>query len=356
MRDADRPDKSKPDDAHALALKRWQAGYERDRDNIDEAYEDLEFLEGNQWPPRAITLRQNEDRPMQTFNRMPQFVRQITGDMRLAKPGIKVVPVDSGADRAIARIRAGLIRYVENRSDAQAAYCHAADQQVAAGIGHWRVIKEYADDTTFNQELRVVAVEDGISVIWDDDAILPNKEDARWCFVPVDMSRERFKERWPDHAVTDFADNAKALTRRLVRGGFRARRRILGEEASDAHARAACRAARSTTSPTTTPRPRATAQQGIARRGAREPQDLPLCDLVRRHPRRSGGMARPLHSDRALPGRGNPHRPQDETARHHPLRQGRAARLQLRPLDPDRDHRAAAEVAVHRHGKEFRAV
>jgi hypothetical protein len=206
------PNKTGKDDVHALALKRWQAGYERDRDNIEAAYEDLEFLEGNQWPAEAITLRQSEDRPIQTFNRMPQFVRQITGDMRLARPSIKVVPVDSGADRSIARIRAGLIRYVENRSDAQAAYCHAADQQVAAGIGHWRVIKEYAGETTFNQELRVVAVDDGISVIWDDDAILPNKEDARWCFVPVDMSRERFQERWPDHPVTDFADNAKALT------------------------------------------------------------------------------------------------------------------------------------------------
>ena len=208
--DADPPDESKPDDVHALALKRWQAGYERDRDNIDAAYEDLEFLEGNQWPAEAIKIRESEDRPIQTFNRMPQFVRQITGDMRLARPGIKVVPVDSGADRSIARIRAGLIRYVENRSDAQAAYCHAADQQVAAGIGHWRVIKEYADDTTFNQELRVVAVEDGISVIWDGDAILPNKEDARWCFVPVDIGRDSYKERWPDHPVTDFEGKADA--------------------------------------------------------------------------------------------------------------------------------------------------
>jgi hypothetical protein len=205
-------DESGTDDVHALALKRWQAGYERDRDNIDAAYEDLEFLEGDQWPVEAVRIRESEDRPIQTFNRMPQFVRQITGDMRLARPGIKVVPVDSGADRAIARVRAGLIRYVENRSDAQAAYCHAADQQVAAGIGHWRVIKEYADDATFNQELRVVAVEDGIAVIWDPDAILPNKEDAKWCFVPVDISRESYKERWPDHPVTDFESNAGAAT------------------------------------------------------------------------------------------------------------------------------------------------
>ena len=202
----------KNDDIHRTAIRRWQAGYDRDRDNIDDAYEDLEFLEGDQWPKDAVTLRENEKRPVQTFNRMPQFVRQITGDMRLARPSIRVVPVDSGSDKEIARIRAGLIRYIENRSDAQAAYYHGGDQQVAAGVGHWRVIKEYAGDTTFNQELRIVAIEDGISVIWDPDAVLPNKEDAKYCFVPVDMSHDTFKEKFPDAALADFEDNAKAIS------------------------------------------------------------------------------------------------------------------------------------------------
>ena len=211
-----RDEKEKPrDDAgevHRIALRRWQAGYDRDRDNIDDAYEDLAFLEGDQWPADAVTLRETEKRPVQTFNRMPQFVRQITGDMRLARPSIKVVPVDSGSDQEVARVRAGLIRYIENRSDAQAAYYHGGDQQVAAGIGHWRVIKEYAGDTTFNQELRIVAIEDGIAVIWDPDAVLPNKEDATYCFVPVNMSHDAFREKFPDAALADFADRAGAMS------------------------------------------------------------------------------------------------------------------------------------------------
>ena len=135
-------------------------------------------------------------------------------------------------------MRAGLIRYIENRSDAQAAYYHGGDQQVAAGIGHWRVIKEYAGDTTFDQELRIVAIEDGISVIWDPDAVLPNKEDAKYCFVPVDMSHESFKERFPDAALADFEDSAKRCLVRMVRHRFRACRGILGEEAVEAPARA----------------------------------------------------------------------------------------------------------------------
>src|SRR5438477_435490 len=65
------------DDVHATAIKRWTAGHERERENIDLAYEDLEFLEGDQWPADAVTARASEKRPVQTFNRMPQFVRQI---------------------------------------------------------------------------------------------------------------------------------------------------------------------------------------------------------------------------------------------------------------------------------------
>ncbi len=198
------------DDVHALAIKRFELATDHDRHNTDAAYEDLEFCDlEEQWPDDARKLREDEKRPCQTFNRLPQFVRQITGDMRQMRPSIKVVPVDSGADKEVARIRAGLIRYIENRSDAQSVYVQGAESQVKCGIGHWRVIKEYADDVTFNQELRVVAVADGLGVKWDPDATLPNKEDAKFCFVPVDFSHDKYKERWPDQPISDLSDDEK---------------------------------------------------------------------------------------------------------------------------------------------------
>src|SRR5205814_8863259 len=51
------------EDVHALAIKRWTAGHERERDNIDLAYDDLEFLEGDQWPADAGPARESEERP-----------------------------------------------------------------------------------------------------------------------------------------------------------------------------------------------------------------------------------------------------------------------------------------------------
>jgi hypothetical protein len=198
-------DKASDDEILRIARKRWDAAYEKERSNIAAAYEDLEFLSGAQWDSKIKKEREEEGRPCLTVNQLPQFVHQVTGDIRQMKPAIKVVPVDDQADEKVADIKGGLIRYIENRSDAQAIYFQAADQQVSAGIGHWRIATEYADDSTFLQEIRIGPVDDGIAVLWDNDARLPTREDANWCFVPVDYSHDGFEEAWPDATLSDFS-------------------------------------------------------------------------------------------------------------------------------------------------------
>lgn len=193
----------------ATARKQWDCAQDKERDNTTKAYADLEFLaadELSQWPESEKKKREAEGRPVLQINQLPQFIQQITGDIRQMKPAIKVVPVDSQADPKVADIRGNLIRYIENRSDAQAVYFSAADSQVSCGIGHWRITTEYADDSTFNQELRIAPVHDQVAVLWDPDSILPDRSDAQWCFVPVDMSKESFKERWPKINPSSFDD------------------------------------------------------------------------------------------------------------------------------------------------------
>jgi len=196
--------KAKKDDDEICktALDRHARWVLRERTNIDEAYEDLKFSAGEQWSKTDQDARHG--RPMLTVNRLPQFIRQVTGDMRQMRPSIKVVPVDSRGDKDTAETIAGMIRYIENRSDSSAPYMTGADSQVRCGIGHFQVIKEYAGDTTFNQELRITGVSDGVAVAWDTDSVFPSREDAKWCIVPHDMSIEAFKESYPDANVEDF--------------------------------------------------------------------------------------------------------------------------------------------------------
>ena len=196
-------------DVLARARADYDIAFDRERENIRLAYDDLEFLAGDdnsQWPSQQKLERMQEGRPVLQINQLPQFIHQITNDIRQMRPAIKVVPVDGQADEKIADLRAGLIRYIENRSDAAAIYFRAADSQVACGIGHWRVLTEYADGSTFNQEIRIAPVDDAVAVLWDPDSSLPTKEDARFCFVPVDMTRNKFKALYPDKVPTEFDD------------------------------------------------------------------------------------------------------------------------------------------------------
>lgn len=189
-----------------IARQRWDRAMDRERENIKLAYEDLDFLAGNQWPETVAATRASESRPVLTNNQMPQFVHQVTGDIRKMRPAIKVVGVDDQADPKLADLREGMIRYIENRSDATGVYFKACDSQVACGIGHARVTTEYADDTTFEQEIRIDGIDDQVAVLWDVDAKRITKEDAEWCFVPVDHSHDYFKEHWPDASLEEFED------------------------------------------------------------------------------------------------------------------------------------------------------
>ncbi len=192
---------------HVEAMKRYNRGWEHDRINIERAYADLNFLAGFQWLQELENQRLQDGRPVLTFNRVPQFVRQVTGDIRQMRPSIKVVPVGSGADEKIAEIREGLIRHIEQASDATLdVYVDGADSQVACGIGHWEVAGEYSEDTDYEQNLVIRALDDHVSVIWDPDARKKTRSDAVYCFVPTDLTREAYKNAYPDHPVNDMGN------------------------------------------------------------------------------------------------------------------------------------------------------
>lgn len=190
------------EDIHKEALARYDTGWQRDRSNQERAYEDLRFLadaDNGQWDSAIKKQRVADGRPVLTVNKCSQFVRQITGDIRQLRPAVHVMPVDDDASEEIAvKVLPALLRYIETRSDAKGAYFSAADQMVACGIGHIRVYTEYASETTFNQEICIEAIDDGVNVVWDPDAIKPTRADAMWCCVPVDMTKSAAKEKWPD--------------------------------------------------------------------------------------------------------------------------------------------------------------
>ena len=174
------------------------------RENNEEAHEDLKFVAGEQWHDADRQSRADDGRPALTINKMPQFIRQVTGDIRLNRPSIKVRPVDSGADVPIAKIYTGLIRNIEYQSKALQAYVTAAESAARCGIGHFRIVTEFSDDSSFEQDIRIKRINNPFAVLWDPGAEEQDRSDANWLFVLSEVDIDSFKAQWPKAGTSGF--------------------------------------------------------------------------------------------------------------------------------------------------------
>ena len=194
-----------------LAVKRFQRSYDSEKTQRAEELDDLKFRAGEQWPDSIKKQREAEDRPVVTVNLMGRFIRQVTGDIRINKPSIKVRPASGAASRKIAKVFTGAIRSIEQNSDAQNAYITAADGSATCGIGHFRIITEFTDDDSFEQEIKIERIQNPFSIYWDPAAKKLNKSDAKWAFVTERLQLEDFKTQYPDADTSNFDSSPESL-------------------------------------------------------------------------------------------------------------------------------------------------
>lgn len=155
-----------------------------------------------QWPSDVLGTRASIQgaRPTLTINKLPQHVRQVTNDQRQNRPTGKVIPADDKADIAVAEIFDGIVRHIEYMSDADIAYDTACDNQVTYGEGYVRVLTEYCDDLSFEQDIRIKRIRNSFSVYMDPRIQDPCGADAEWCLITEDMGKEEYERLYPDAA------------------------------------------------------------------------------------------------------------------------------------------------------------
>jgi hypothetical protein len=178
-------------------------------DSRDSELDDLRFMAGSpdnrwQWPQEVLATRgavQGQTinaRPCLTINKLPQHVRQVTNDQRQNRPSGKVIPVDDQADIEVAEVLNGVVRHIEYMSDADVVYDTACDNQVTYGEGYFRILTEYCDETSFDQDLRLQRIRNSFSVYMDPHIQDPCGSDAEYCFITEDMPKDEFARLFPD--------------------------------------------------------------------------------------------------------------------------------------------------------------
>lgn len=189
--------RTEKEDIVTRAREALEASWQHEKENREAAAVDLAFLAGDQWPDRVRREREAEGRPMLTINRLPQFLRQVTNDIRQADIAIKASPVDDRSDPQLAKVYNGLLKQIQYQSNAHHVFSTAAEHQSSCGIGWFRVTTDYADDSAFDQEIRLEGIPHPLSVYCDPAATKPDRSDAEWMIVTEMVPIETFKSRFP---------------------------------------------------------------------------------------------------------------------------------------------------------------
>lgn len=196
-------------DVLATMRKRMQMAISAMSESRENELDDLRFYAGSpdncwQWPADVLATRgavQGQtinSRPTLTINKLPQHVRQVTNDQRQNRPSGKVIPADDNADPQVAEIYNGMVRHIEYISDADVAYDTACENQVSYGEGYIRILTEYCDDNTFDQDIKIARIRNSFSVYMDPTIQDPCGADAKYCFVTEDLLREDYERMFPD--------------------------------------------------------------------------------------------------------------------------------------------------------------
>ena len=198
-------------DVLATMRHRFQMAMSAYSESREDELDDLRFMAGSpdnqwQWPADVLATRGSVQgqtinaRPCLTINKLPQHVKQVTNEQRQNRPSGKVIPADDKGDVEVAEIFEGMVRHIEYMSDADVVYDTACENQVTYGEGYIRILTEYCNEGSFDQDLRLGRIRNAFSVYMDPLIQDPAGCDAEWCFISQDLEKDEYERQYPNAA------------------------------------------------------------------------------------------------------------------------------------------------------------
>ena len=185
------------------ASSRLAQAEQAESDNRARGLVAIAFRNGQQWPDDIKNDRKTDNRPTITVNHTNTFCARLKNQLRQQRPRIKCHPTGGGAKIETAEVITGVIRHIEERSNASVAYDTGVESAIDIGWGYWRIISEYCDPMSFDQELKILPIPNTFTVYEDPLSIMPAGEDRKWLLISETMSRIEYKRKYPN------ADNSE---------------------------------------------------------------------------------------------------------------------------------------------------
>lgn len=189
------------------ALKMYEDYKSYWSDIYHEANIDLKMAAGDpatHWGD-AYATRMAAKKLTMVINELPQFIHQVTNDIRQNVPSVKVLPISDG-DIETGEIFSGLFRAIEDHSHADEVVDTASEYAVKCSIGFMRIDHDYCDDESDEQEIIFKTVPDPLSVWIDPASVEYDGRDANGAIALEPISKKDFERLYPGKKAVSFTD------------------------------------------------------------------------------------------------------------------------------------------------------
>lgn len=152
-----------------------------------------------QWEPSVWQQWGSAQRPRYNFDRVTPIIDLIVGELEQNEFAATVSPSDESASKDVAEILDGMIRAIQNHSGAQAMYKRVARKLVTMGFDAMRVVTDWKEGDSFQQELQIEYIANAIDRVWfDPNSEKQDRSDAEWVVVMQALTKDAYDDKFPD--------------------------------------------------------------------------------------------------------------------------------------------------------------
>lgn len=187
-------------ESHTWVLQKLKEAQDADHDNREQARECVDFVtqRGGMW--EQAWWDRSDGKPRYTFNMTSPIVDRVQRTMSQADYDIKVLPAGGKASKEIAKTYDGLVRNIENISNAKEIYGRAGRSVVVKGIDGWAITQQYIDGDSFDQDLMIECVPNWLDSVWLGPHTEQDGSDCEYAFRLAGLTPDQFREDYPERS------------------------------------------------------------------------------------------------------------------------------------------------------------
>lgn len=167
----------------------WESSFrQRFKEDMRFLYADSDNAE--QWNASVRASRNLSGQVMVTINKTHTHWLHVVNQVKMNRPQVEISPTGDQATYESAQILEQVVRRIEYISDAESAYDIATQFMVGGGIGYWRIVTDYTDQDSFDQDIFIRQIPDPLSVYLDPNIKTQDGSDAKFGFIFDEIPRK----------------------------------------------------------------------------------------------------------------------------------------------------------------------